>query len=187
VVTWSHIHICKHKHTRARTHTHTHTHTHTREFNYNPKSKKLDPDRPQIRYTDAWVITQRYSSVTFVSLLFLSRKEKSVLRCKKFTCVKIASRKIVCIPYSILNPFKISEFRCLRKTMEIFRRITDFRTKLPLNRTKSDNTANKRNVHAVAIDTVRQNPNLFTLRYALLTCNLCLTLPPSWEAVHFQA
>ena len=50
--------------------------THTRQSSLNPKSKTLEPDRPQHDRPAACVIAQQYSSVTLVLLRCHSRKEQ---------------------------------------------------------------------------------------------------------------
>jgi hypothetical protein len=48
----------------------------TRQSSWKPSSSTLEPDRPQHDRPAAYVIAQQYSSATFVSLCFHSRKGK---------------------------------------------------------------------------------------------------------------
>jgi hypothetical protein len=52
-----------------------HTHTHTRQSGWNPNSNTLEPDWPQHHRPVVCVIAQQYSSATFFSLRFTSRKK----------------------------------------------------------------------------------------------------------------
>jgi hypothetical protein len=56
-----------------------------KESNLNSNSKTLEPDQPQHDRPITCVVTQQYSSLTYVSLTFHSRKEKLGARLECFS------------------------------------------------------------------------------------------------------
>ena len=79
------------------------THTHTRESSWNPNSSTSEPDRPRLDRSVAGVITQQYSSVTFVSLRFHARKKEKNRSALKLlanfaiiSCPKLRTPGITC-------------------------------------------------------------------------------------------
>jgi hypothetical protein len=75
----------------------------------------MEPDRPQHDRSAACVIAQQYSSSTFVSLCFHSRKEKQGARFRKFFFLQIVanflknfvSRKLRNVGEGTVSAFKI--------------------------------------------------------------------------------
>jgi len=66
----------------------------TREFSSNPKPNKMKPDRSQHDHHANWVTAHPYSSATFVSLRFHSRKPKLGDRLRNFIISNFALLKI---------------------------------------------------------------------------------------------